>query len=357
MKNKLKTISYSDMVNALLEQLTEREAEVIAKRNALQSHPKHTLEKIGQDFSITRERVRQIENEGLKKIRGIDFSKSKIPVKTLDQVVAYFLDSHGGAMAEDHLVERLLEYKEAEQELNALYFILANIVSEYYERVKPASGFNTIWKQKKSQIDNLMDISKALHDLIESNEKPAAIDSVLSQFKDHDLYSHINDHESEDELMLEALLRLRAEIGQNILDEWGVKSWRSITPKRMTDKAYLVLRREGKPLHFEKITELINGAQFDRKRACPATVHNELILDDKYTLVGRGLYALKEDGYSEGTVADIITQILKDKGALDKKSIAEEVLKQRIVQKATITLALMKKDKFARQEDGTYILV
>lgn len=30
-----------------------------------------------------------------------------------------------------------------------------------------------------------------------------------------------------------------------------------------------------------------------------ATVHNELILDDKYILVGRGLYALKEWGFSK----------------------------------------------------------
>ena len=40
--------------------------------------------------------------------------------------------------------------------------------------------------------------------------------------------------------------------------------------------------------------ENINEVKFDKKIANPATVHNELILDNRYVLVNRGTYGLKE---------------------------------------------------------------
>ena len=64
-------------------------------------------------------------------------------------------------------------------------------------------------------------------------------------------------------------------------------------------------------MHFTEITNAINLVNFDKKIAYPATIHNELILDDRFVLVGRGIYALKEWGYERGTVTDVITEILK----------------------------------------------
>ena len=125
----------------------------------------------------------------------------------------------------------------------------------------------------------------------------------------------------------------------------------------MSDKAYLVLRKTGKPLHFTEITDLINQTQFDKKMAYPATIHNELILDDRYVLVGRGIYGLQEWGYKTGTVIDVIIDILKSSDQpLSKEEIVKKVLEQRIVRKSTIYLALTNKEKIKKLPDGKYTL-
>ena len=110
-------------------------------------------------------------------------------------------------------------------------------------------------------------------------------------------------------------------------------------------------------MHFTEIANKINKISFDKKKANAATVHNELILDKKYVLVGRGLYGLNEWGYKKGTVSDVIVDVLKEAGApLDREEIIKRVLDKRLVKKTTIVLALMDKDIF-KKIDGKYELV
>ena len=52
-----------------LESLTEREEQVLRKRFGIGEATDHTLEEVGQDFSVTRERIRQIEAKALRKLR------------------------------------------------------------------------------------------------------------------------------------------------------------------------------------------------------------------------------------------------------------------------------------------------
>jgi len=111
-------------------------------------------------------------------------------------------------------------------------------------------------------------------------------------------------------------------------------------------------------MHFTEITEVINNTGFDERKAYPPTVHNELILNDRYVLVGRGIYALKEWGYKPGVVVDVLTEILKKENKpLTRQELVQKVLEQRIVKKNTINLALTNKGKFKKNQDGTYWLV
>lgn len=355
MGSKIKTIVFEDTVAALLKALSKREADVLIKRNALQNCPKCTLEQIGKEYNITRERVRQIENEGIKKIKQAETS-SEVPLDILADLVREYIDKHGGVIAEDHLLEALLEDRD-ENEARALDFILRVVFSDKFETKKPGSEFKTVWHVPEADVDSYISLAQHIREELNKKGQPAALDEILSALSQHEKFTVVDAHTAQNEQIAETLLRLFKDTNKNILGEWGFVSWKTIKPKRMTDKAYLILKREGKPLHFEDITNLINDAQFDAKKACPATVHNELILDDKYVLVGRGLYGLKEQGFEKGTVADIIERILQEHGPLTKQEITEMVLQQRLVQKTTITLALMKKDRFKRLEDGRYALL
>ena len=49
--------------------LTEREADVLKMRFGMYDGRTHTLEEVGQIFGVTRERIRQIENKAIRKLR------------------------------------------------------------------------------------------------------------------------------------------------------------------------------------------------------------------------------------------------------------------------------------------------
>ncbi|MBU1151713.1 winged helix-turn-helix domain-containing protein, partial [Patescibacteria group bacterium] len=137
---------------------------------------------------------------------------------------------------------------------------------------------------------------------------------------------------------------------------FGLMSWRHINPKSIRDKAYIVLKRARKPLHFIEIANSITKAGFDKKIVTVQAVHNELIRYDQFVLVGRGLYGLKEFGYEKGTVADIIESLLKEKSPLTKQEIIDGVLAQRHVKKGTISLNLQKNTHFVRVGRAVYKL-
>jgi len=67
-----------EKVSQLLSKLSEREALVLKLRFGLDGYPEHTLEQVGKELKVTRERIRQIESKALKKLRnaGLDIDLS-----------------------------------------------------------------------------------------------------------------------------------------------------------------------------------------------------------------------------------------------------------------------------------------
>ncbi len=58
-----------EQVQDILSSLTEREQKIVKMRFGLEDGKNHTLEEVGQEFSVTRERIRQIEAKALAKLR------------------------------------------------------------------------------------------------------------------------------------------------------------------------------------------------------------------------------------------------------------------------------------------------
>lgn len=156
---------------------------------------------------------------------------------------------------------------------------------------------------------------------------------------------------------LRSLLAAAKRVSHTAFGDWGLSAWREVTPKGVGDKAYIVLKRTGKPLHFVAITEAVNAVGFDGRRAHPQTVHNELIRGGRFVLVGRGLYGLTEWGYEAGTVAEVAQRILVRAGRpLPKRDLIHAVLKERLVKRNTVVLALQNRHLFRPLGDGTYAL-
>ena len=58
-----------EQLKKVLDQLSERERTVISLRFGLEDGHPHTLEEVGREFGVTRERIRQIESKSLSKLR------------------------------------------------------------------------------------------------------------------------------------------------------------------------------------------------------------------------------------------------------------------------------------------------
>ena len=377
---KTEKVNFVNLLARLLDALSPREKDVLERRHSLIKGltRKETLEKIGQDYKVTRERVRQIERDGIKKLKDkVGQSGVLDHLNEIEGTIGKFLKKYGGVMQEDHLLNNLIDFyglsardlekEEVDQHKRSLAFIIFQLLADKFERVDGLDHYHPTWKLKGTPWELVEEVIEKLTGLIDSQGQPVKVDELFKTLKQQNFYQDLGNKISDlpdlekdlldfDEAIL-SYLRTSKKIKKNLFGQVGLAHWNTITPKRMADKIYLVMKEFGKPLHFTDIANLINEANFDHKKALSATIHNELILDDRYVLIGRGIYALKEWGYKPGTVADVISVILKERGSLTKDEITEEVSKQRMVKKATVNLALMNKDRFKKLADKKYTLI
>lgn len=322
------------IVNSLFSDLLDRERDILSRRFGLKGGKTETLEKIGNMHNLTRERVRQIESASIKKIKKLDSLESSVSL--LKQAVNDLLDEHGGLLKKDFLLDILTvicleinnklepgsdEYnKLRETYRNNFDFLISRLLEEDLEQSKNSKNFKTAVfsaSKEKNEIAYFDDLADFLMKKVKSMQKTLKTDELIDILKDSDVYSKyqdiLNKAKSADitqvfkskiftdkaevinsNKALYSLIQSLKNLEQNKFGEWGEADWGEIKPKTVNDKIYLVLKHTKKPLHFTEIAEKINEVGFDKKKANPATVHNELILDERYYLANRGTYGLKE---------------------------------------------------------------
>ena len=357
-----------ETINVLLSHLTDKEKDVVKRRFGLHSDSKQTLEEIGKHYGITRERVRQIENLSIRKLKELQELREEI--LTAEKVTSQLLEQYGGVMEEEFFLENILNYLDTrEGSENALLFLADHIFSDNINKVKQDKDFNHLWRIGTVDTDTLKEVIAEIVAQIENHGKPIMLKDLLDNFKNSEYYSKNKEKflsattfleatEEDIDKVLESYLRASRRVKSNLFEEWGLISWGTVQPKKINDKIYIVLKKSGQPMHFVDIAKSINETKFDEKIAYPPTVHNELILDDKYVLVGRGIYALKEWGYEPGAVREVIVSVLKEAHKpLTKDEIVTAATKKRLVKVPTILLNLQNKKLFKRLSDGTYTLV
>ncbi len=373
-----------EIINNLFSELNERERDVLARRFGLHGEGKETLEQIGKIHNLTRERIRQIETSSIKRLRQLENLESYL--SGLKKVIIQLLEEHGGLMEKEYLFNNLVNFsigsgKKNDNEIKHkrhFNFLISKLLHDEFEEINNSDVFKESFKLKYNSLEHLEALTVELLAKIKEAKKIFMTEDLINLSKElsaykanADKFNQANSLDISGILMsdffqepVEAINKNKAiysifqaakKIEQNKFGHWGIDEWREIKPKTINDKIYLILKNNGKPMHFAEIANKINQISFDKKKANAATVHNELILDDKYILVGRGLYGLKEWGYKKGTVAEVIKGVMNESDApLSREELVDRVLKQRIVKKATINLALMNRDKFEVNQDGKY---
>lgn len=332
------------IVKKLLTALPERSRTVLEARFGLgTSAERTTLEAIGKRYSITRERVRQIENHALASLKKSPaFAQAEGAFAELERII----DGLGGIVCEEDLLNYMTKDKSMQ---NHIYFLL--VLGDPFKYRKEDDEVERCWYVDQELANKVEGALKNLYanladeDLIPEGEM---VDRFLKELQT------INDKHRNDEI-LKRWLRISKTLGKNPLGEWGPAKSPNVKTKGVRDFAYLAVKKHGSPLHFREVAKLIEK-MFDRT-AHVATTHNELIKDGRFVLVGRGMYALREWGYTQGVVRDVIREVLRKHGALTRDQIIEKVLKERHVKPGTIVVNLQNQKYFKRAKDGTFTLV
>lgn len=336
------TFKPKQVTKKLLAVLPDRARDVLEKRYGLGvAAEKATLESIGQTYGITRERVRQIENYGIGSIQKDDIYEEFKPI--FDELHAAIDELGGGLVAEHTLLE---EITDDEVLRNHLYFLL--VLGDPFYRSKENTSYMHRWYTEK-KISDL--VEKSLRNVYKSLNRDELVseDEILARFKTE----LIDIADKYDEQVLKRWLLISKDISPNPLGEWGHSSSPNVKVKGIRDYAYLVVKRHGSPMHFKEVAGAIEEL-FSRK-AHTATTHNELIKDERFVLVGRGLYALTEWGYSAGVVKDVLRDIIDKHGPMSREEIIDKVKKERYVKDNTIVVNLQDTNLFKRLANGTYI--
>ena len=211
------------------------------------------------------------------------------------------------------------------------------ILIEETEKYYGAIGISDYGDEKtvKKHIDEIVN-------LIKTQKAPLSLEELDSRLN----YEHPN------------YIRATASISKQLSsldDQWGLTKWPTVNPKNIRDKIYVILQNKKEPMHFNNIAEAISNSKFRKKDVTIQAIHNELIKDPRFVLIGRGIYALRDWGYKKGTVSQIITSILQEsKTPLTREEIVKNVLKVRKVKETTVLLNLQNKKLYQRVDKNTY---
>lgn len=325
--------NYQKICQDLLKNMEERTVDILQARFGLKNNEKKTLDAIGKNYGICRERIRQVEEYGISKIKS-DLEKYQDVFQSFREKI----NMNGGLKREDKLL-LLLGGSDFQ---NHISFLLA--LGEDFKRFPADKDFYSFWAVDKNSFNTAKKVIDYFCDKFSKAGQPSKISDEDSAKFNLDIQS------------LSSYLEISKKIGFNYDGFFGLKNWPEITPKGIKDKIYLILKKENKPLHFKKISEQINSiAEGSKKPVLIQTVHNELIRNQKFILIGRGIYALSDWGYYPGKVKDVIAKVLESaQKPLTREEILNKVLEQRLVKENTVFLNLSDRRYFLRDFQGKY---
>lgn len=321
--------SYVTVLEHLLERLPLRSRGIIKLRFGVPDGRVRTLEEIGKQHGITRERVRQVVGSALTLIAS---HKEHPEVADIMGRVEQALGEKSGVMKVDHLIERLAGTDKAERAaltvfLESLPVCGTDKENDHHEKICFLNGF--LFSEWKEIHDTVIEVLKA-------SQVALSLEELYAKFSEHV-------HGFSQDRLLHFLL-ISKSIKQNVFGKWGLAEWSEIRPRGMREKAHLVLKTSAKPLHFREIAQMIDEYGLHttkQKKSHPQTVHNELIKDQRFVLVGRGIYALLDWGYKKGTVREVIEEILIEANRpLSREEVIERVFAVRQVKKSTVVINL-----------------
>ncbi len=337
-------------LGSFLASLESREREVIRARYGLDGSEPVTLQAIGNRYRVTRERIRQIEAHALSELHS---KLNESYVKRLAEGAVSRLKSVGGVEREESFMEALKGAMGERAPLpvfaNSAHFLLelSGKVFRYGDRY---SDWHPYWYAGESDRKRGHAFVGQFLSTLRSRRQ-----EVVNEKKFHAVLASAARSARVPEAVAQNYVSLSKHFVSGPFSDLGLREWEEVNPRTARDWAYAVLKRERRPLHFTELAKIIANHR-KHKATNLQTIHNELIKDDRFVLVGRGLYGLSEFGLIPGTAREMIFHVLKQLGPLHPKEVVNRVKEQRFLKEATILINLQNRKHFLCLPDGRYCL-
>ncbi len=271
------------------------------------------------------------------------------PLMKIQESGEMILKMHGGVMTRDRLIAAIIADIGFTDTVNENIVDVLLQADFNLQRSKPQLGTRTYYhfpEIQKKQIESIhketIKVLKKKGDIMEN--------VILYEMIKINLFAQFGKVEP---VMIDAVIDIYVDLVKGEEKFIGLEKWKILNPSTLKDKAIYVLKKKKESMHFLDIANAIT--EYFHEPVKISTIHNELIRNEEFVLIGRGIYVLKDWGYKDGTVLDVILDIFqKAKMPLSTEEITSRVLKVRQVKTTTIYMNLQNKKYIERVGRNLY---
>jgi hypothetical protein len=338
-------------IEEVLQLLPERQRNIIKDRYGLWDGIAETLQDIGDKLGLTRERIRQIEDKGLKRLRRVyGFRSIKNFVVTK---IAVYLSSRAettrGIVSEDEVASAFADdcsTEEAALTIGLLRDVNASLFAQ--QMVEAESGVYCLDKALATEYRTLLEI---LQGTLERNQKPLSEQTFYQS-----LSSDSGRTFSEQQIrLLQRILAVSPSVVRLHNGTIALSKWTKFERRDSANVAAAALRLLGRPAHFRELTQKIGTLFPDLGDINERVLHNALVCHrEKFVWVKNGTYGLKDWGLARPPyIKDRLIELLSGSGyPLPYWHLKEKVLEVCNCKEESVRMTLDLNPKVFKKFDG-----
>jgi hypothetical protein len=286
----------TEIINNVFSDLNQREKDIIFRRFGFEGE-EETLEELAQDYNLTRERIRQIQEKALEKILPV--LRSNPETNLLIEKSKKFLKPIGVRREQTflNLVQKEFGYNYKETKIFKFFTIFSQKII-FHPGDEDVYGFYALEEKVLKICRHLL---KKIYFYLLETQRLYTEDELLNLTL-KEIKRHFKIEPNSEDLL--DFLKILKNLGKNPFNFWGLRSNNFITPRCLKDKIIFLFKLEKKPLHFREIYQKLHELAkthdesihyFWHKNYNVNSIKNELIRHQDFVLVKRGTYYLQND--------------------------------------------------------------
>ena len=275
----------------LLSQVSDRERRVLIERHGLWDGQRETLEDIGGEFGVTRERIRQLQVKGERKLKlkRVARQRAKHLMNQFREAAhAALRGKREGISTKKDLFNTVCELDGHSLVIDVTYDFLKDI---FWPDENPLAEGLVPLGSRGIAVD---DETRQRYERVIAAAKIALVSKGRPRASE-ELAGAVSPQVREDvsPSFLRSCAEASDEIGVDEAGNLGLKRWPHFDPKTIEQMAYSALMELGEPSHYTHIASRMNVLFPKRAPFSDRSVHNALIhRSDQFVCLRRGMFAL-----------------------------------------------------------------